>query len=581
MEGVTFSKLVSELAERLSGARVEKVRRVGENALALKVCRQWLVISADPRRPFLLFGGKPEGDEVVSDRFTLLVQKHLRNARLRVLQSPRFERFVFLHFAAWPEESYSAEPVERTLAAVLFGGAANLYLLDENCRIIERLASRGGDANRPGETFQPPSPRQKKDPRTLSREDFLALVRAAPSLTDILAREVDGLGTLYAAEVEARWRENRGESGPLGVEAAYEAFLSVVDDLFNKPARGLIYSPVALDRLVPGEIRVSEVKLSLIPLRQCAAMVVTRFGSVVEAVASYYRLVEEVEAFHRRRATALANIVHQIEKKHALLDRLQEDLRALGDHEQWRRWGELLLASAATAVRTGTGFRVVNFYDPDQVWIDIPARATQSPQQAAESYFTRYRKAKRGRQMIEHQQAKVRAEIDRLERIRQALAAATTWRDVQMVTEQLGETPPAIPRSPARPRSPRIPGVRRFLSSDGYEILVGRSAEDNEQLTFKLAGPHDLWLHAADYPGSHVIVRKRKGEQIPARTLVEAAQVAAYFSQARGSTRVVVYYTERKFVSKIPRAAPGRVRLADVKSLVVEPQLGDVRRQDE
>ncbi|HXF03860.1 MAG TPA: NFACT family protein [Blastocatellia bacterium] len=580
MDGVIFVKLVSELADRLCGRRVEKVRRVADNVVALKINRDWLILSCEPQRPYLSLGRKPEAEEVVSDRFGLLLQKHLQSARLRTIESPGYDRVAFLRFTVWLEESTHTEPIERTLAAVLIGRLANLYLLDERGCIIERLADRGNASNRAGELFHAPPSRGKKDPRSLSQQEFVALVAEGESLAEVLAREIDGFGSLFAAEVEARLREIQNGETPDPV-LAYRAFHSVVDDLFNKPTAGLIYSPFPLEAMRPGDLQPSDLKLSPIPLRQCAGMIETRYDSLVEAAAVYYRLVAEIEQFHRQKARALAEIKEQIEKKQKLIHRLEADLQALGDEQQWKMWGDLLLANAATAVRTNHGFRVVNYYDPDGVEIEIPADVGQTPQQAATAYFARYRKAKRGRQMISDQQARALAEIEQLEQRRQAVSSARTVDDLLNVVGRADGRPSLTRRDRSEKRTRRIPGVRRFLSSDGYEILVGKSAEDNERMTFKIAGPHDLWLHAADYAGSHVIVRKRKGETVPPQTLLEAAQLAAYFSQARDSGKVVVHYTERKFVSKIPRATPGLVRLADHKSLVVEPKIENVRRMDE
>ena len=115
--------------------------------------------------------------------------------------------------------------------------------------------------------------------------------------------------------------------------------------------------------------------------------------------------------------------------------------------------------------------------------------------------------------------------------------------------------------------------MRRYRSSDGYEILVGRAARDNDRLTFRLARSSDTWMHAADYPGSHVVVRARsRDEQIPHRTIVEAARLAAHFSQAGKDSRVAVNYTQRKFVSKPRGAAPGLVYLSSFRTLMVEPR---------
>ena len=123
----------------------------------------------------------------------------------------------------------------------------------------------------------------------------------------------------------------------------------------------------------------------------------------------------------------------------------------------------------------------------------------------------------------------------------------------------------------------RVPGARRYVSSDGFDILVGRTAKDNDHLTFKIAQPNDVWLHAADYGGSHVVVRNSTRKEIPHRTLVEAAQLAAYFSQAKKNPKADVHYTERKFVAKIKGAKPGLVRLQRFKTVTVTPKEADTR----
>ncbi|MEQ1924305.1 MAG: NFACT RNA binding domain-containing protein, partial [Pyrinomonadaceae bacterium] len=116
-------------------------------------------------------------------------------------------------------------------------------------------------------------------------------------------------------------------------------------------------------------------------------------------------------------------------------------------------------------------------------------------------------------------------------------------------------------------------GARRFISTDGFEILVGKKAADNDHLTFRVARSLDTWLHAADYPGSHVVIRNAGRKEIPNRTLTEAAQLAAFYSDARGQTKAAVNYTLKKFVNKPKRSAPGLVSLASHKTILVEPQV--------
>ena len=127
--------------------------------------------------------------------------------------------------------------------------------------------------------------------------------------------------------------------------------------------------------------------------------------------------------------------------------------------------------------------------------------------------------------------------------------------------------------------SPNSKGARRFLSSDGLMILVGKRAADNDFLTFRIARSLDLWLHAADYPGSHVVVRSpARNFVMPNRTLTEAAQLAAFYSDAREQPKAAVRYTQKKFVNKPKRAAPGLVSLASFKTILVEPKIGDVKQ---
>src|SRR5204863_9962760 len=116
-------------------------------------------------------------------------------------------------------------------------------------------------------------------------------------------------------------------------------------------------------------------------------------------------------------------------------------------------------------------------------------------------------------------------------------------------------------------------GARSFASSDGFEILVGKKAKDNDFLTFRIAKSLDTWMHAADYPGSHVVIRNPNRKEIPHRTLLEAAQLAAFYSQGKSQPKAAVNYTQKKFVNKPKGAAPGLVRLASFKTILVVPKI--------
>jgi predicted ribosome quality control (RQC) complex YloA/Tae2 family protein len=252
------------------------------------------------------------------------------------------------------------------------------------------------------------------------------------------------------------------------------------------------------------------------------------------------------------------------------------DLASHGDAEEHKRVGDLLLANIGTAERRGRTLLVTDYYAEGAPRIELEIDENSTLPEEAQRRFARYGKAKRAAQEITRRLGELESELERLNAQLSEIERIIAERDQQALEafghdeKRAGGRGAAIERS----KSPdSIAGVRRYRSSDGYEILVGRGARDNDHLTFRLARPHDLWLHAADYPGSHVVVRNpARNTDIPHRTIIEAAQLAAQFSQARANAKVDVHYTQRKFLSKPKGAAPGLVRMSSFRSLAVEPR---------
>jgi predicted ribosome quality control (RQC) complex YloA/Tae2 family protein len=320
--------------------------------------------------------------------------------------------------------------------------------------------------------------------------------------------------------------------------------------------------------------------------------------SLSAAADAHYRALEQTRAFDARAAAERARLRALLEKQRKLRRNLEKDLAAHGDAAEHKRVGDLLLANIATAVRHGARVSVTDYFAPDAPTVELEIDEHASLQEEAARRFARYTKAKRAAQETAARLAELNTELAALEHRQQELERIIADRDADAL-EAFAETARGAARgtraSVTRRRgggdnsggaahdgrrtkaqikaAESVGGARRYRSSDGYEILVGRAAKDNDQLTFKVARAHDLWLHAADYPGSHVIVRNpARGEDVPHRTIIEAAQLAAHFSQAKRDAKVSVHYTPRKFLSKPKGAAPGLVRMSSFRSLLVEPR---------
>lgn len=290
---------------------------------------------------------------------------------------------------------------------------------------------------------------------------------------------------------------------------------------------------------------------------------------------AYYSALDAAREFDSKARPLRARLTKSIRQQSKLRTHLHEDRARHGDPEAHKRTGDLLLANIATAVRAGDKVYVTDYYAEGSPTIELEIDENRSLQEEAALRFRQYTKAKRAREEIAERLQQIDRETTRLERRLQQLDEIIYARD-QAALDSFEKPPPTPKAAPKRAsRKPeKLAGVRRYLSTDGYEILVGRAARDNDNLTFRIAQPNDLWMHAGDYPGSHVVVRNPTRKEIPQRTIIEAAQLAGRFSQASDDAKVVIHYTERKFLSKPKGASAGLVRLSRFRSITVAPKEG-------
>ena len=299
-------------------------------------------------------------------------------------------------------------------------------------------------------------------------------------------------------------------------------------------------------------------------------------GSPSEAADAYYSSLDKTREFESRANAIRSRLVKSLRQKQKLKAHLQQDLAGHGDPDEHKRIGDLLLANLSTAQRSGNKVVIADYYTDGAPAMEIETDENVSLQDEAARRFRQYGKAKRAREEIAERMVQLDREIAQLERqVDEILKIITAKDETALALLVAAKAPPKIPAKEKRAQQEtKLPGVRRYLSTDGYEILVGRGARDNDHLTFKIAQPNDLWLHAGDYPGSHVVIRNPTRKEVPHRTIIEAAQLAGKFSQASEDSKVVIHYTHRKFISKPKGAAPGLVRLQRFRSITVEPKEG-------
>jgi predicted ribosome quality control (RQC) complex YloA/Tae2 family protein len=297
-------------------------------------------------------------------------------------------------------------------------------------------------------------------------------------------------------------------------------------------------------------------------------------------------------AFRNLQQSLTSKVQASLNKKNRLMEHLRSDLRRFQEFEIYKKYADLLYAQGEKSAQGQSQRRVVDLFDPNQSEIDIPLSPQLSVIRNANRYSKLYQKANRSRPLIGRRMKELGGEIALLESKLKRLVSAKDMNDLEQAAEARNQQSPLYiqrgssmelgsakgPGTSARPPdSYRILErkiARSFISSDGLKILVGKSSKDNDVLTLKIAKGDDFWFHVAGYGGSHVVLKNpEKLVKPPSPSLLEAAQLAAYFSQARNAPKVEVHYTQKKFVSKPKGAKPGLVRLKDFKSISVRPHL--------
>jgi predicted ribosome quality control (RQC) complex YloA/Tae2 family protein len=287
-----------------------------------------------------------------------------------------------------------------------------------------------------------------------------------------------------------------------------------------------------------------------------------------EALDVYYQQLESDRLFTQQAKSAQQKVKKEIAKREKLITKLNEDLDNHGDADSWKRLGDLLLSNLANAVRIDDTVLVVDYFDDETPTIEIEVDRNLSLPAASEKFFKRYTKARNAKEELTKRLESIDIEIQKLKNEQAELESA-------ILEKNLGTfAPKEIAVANSKKKEPEtLKYARKFVSTEGYEILVGKAAKDNDFLTFRVAKSFDLWLHAADYTGSHVIVRNPNKGEIPNQTLIEAARFAAFYSQAREQPKVAVHYTQKKFVNKPKGAVAGLASLSSFKTILVEPKI--------
>ncbi len=462
----------------------------------------------------------------------------------------------------------------RALVLELMGKASNLLLLDERGHVLRFARGHHGEFRRPeeGARYEPPPALGWPGIAALEERRFRdALAAAAPGepLGARLAAFLPGFSLPLAREIEHRARVG---------EDPWEALADLRARLTGPRGGAILYAPAPPDSL-PESFPLTPRNLFafVIPLSHAAelASVPAPGASQAEeaATACHIRHME----YAALRGALAAQVRRESRRTTDLAATLETEQRgAEASARDDRRRGELILAGLQAARREGDQVRVTDHYDSSGGEVSIPVEPRLSLQDNAQRYFKAARRADRARTLIPPRLERLRRTRATLEGALAGIEAATGLADLEALERRLQEQGLVqafrVPQRPDVDRRHTYVPVRRFITSDGFAVLVGRTAAENDHLTFSVAAPHDLWLHAAGWSGAHVVVRNpRRLAELPETAVREAATLAAWFSKGKGQGQLDVHVAWRRHVRKGRGMSPGMVMLRRHRTVRVAP----------
>ena len=570
-DSLALRLVIHELRDTILNGTIRHVEQLNPHTITIKVSRggenEFLLISAhstDARTH--LISSRPNGQK--RSHFADFLVTHINRGEITAIEQVGLDRV--LKISIQPKSDDPLEQVPKALIAEFMGKHSNIILINEGTgAILESIKHIDETMSRyrevlPGVTYTPPPQEDKLHPLTLEYEQFISLVEPQSEINwRMLFKHIDGLSPPLAKEILAR----SGDSpAPERLWEAYQQVIASFDPAHSTPQVLINVGEASLPQYEV--VAVSPMKLCHLPHTD-----IRPFDTMNEALNDYYDTLALKEAVRSERH-ALNQV---LDKMMATIDRkitaLNRDLATAEKAEDYRIKGELLKAHLHLVSRGETVVEVQNYYHPELSTIQIELDPELSPSDNAQQYFKRYKKATRGRSIIIQLIASNEAEQMVFLNYVEEVEAAATLEELYAIREELIKRGWIKDKKQKRQNQSETTGAfRKYTSPQGFQIYVGRNSKENDLLLREIATSRDMWLHAKQIHGSHVIIRNPENKpSIPMPTLLQAAQIAASNSKARHASYVPVDYTWARYVSKRKGNVAGFVHYTREKTLYVEP----------
>lgn len=570
---VTHS-VVAELNTLLLGGKIDKVYQPENDEIILSVRTlkgsYRLLLSASASNPRVHLTEISRENPMVPPMLCMLMRKHLQGSKIIKITQIDFDRIIRIDTESRNE---LGDLCVKSLITEIMGRHSNIILIDENGKIMDSAKHVDFTVSAvrqilPGLIYEAPPPQDKVSPDNFSILDILSQLDNSPEdtlLDKFLLSTFTGMSPLLAREIVYRFTGNtkvcKGEVDTASFLTSAQGFL---EDICNNK-----YEPT----LVTNHDDKKPFAFSCVRLAQYQdGEILEAFSSVSKVIDSYYEKRSQREHINQRANALLKLVKNNIERCEKKLALHNDNLEKSKNREKYKIYGDLLTANLYRLTQGMKEIEVENYYIETLDTVKIPLKEDLSPSRNAQRYYKLYSKAKMTEKHALNQAKEAETELFYLESVLSSLEKAESIVELAEIRDELADEGYVSQINSKQKKQQKKSSPLKFISSDGFEILVGRNNKQNDELTIKMAYSTDIWLHTKVIPGSHTIIRTLGGQNVPDSTILEAAQIAAYYSKAQNSSKVPVDYTFVKNVKKPNGAKPGMVIYDHYNTVYVEPK---------
>lgn len=573
LDSLTIQALIEELAPVIVGGKIDKVQQPARDMLLLSIRgaggNHKLAISGGVGSARLHITRESFENPQSPPMFCMLMRKHIVGARITALYQPEFERMAVIELDAFDDMGF---PEKKKLIIEMLGRGTNIILVSGDGHIIDCLRRVDAEMNPvrqvlPGLIYRLP-PKQEKTPFFESgAEERRSMLQSASG--DLVAdrwitNSFSGVSPTLAREMCVR---ATGDASPCLGALTQEQKKDIEDVMqaFCDSAAAKEFTPCMIT--VDGRPK----EFSCVNLSQFGRTGETViFDGFSELLDAFYTKRDKADDIRRRAQSLNKSVKNAHDRVKRKLELQRSDLKKTDSREEKRKYGDLITANIYRLKKGMTEFETEDYYEEDCPTIRIALDPQKTPQQNAAAFYKEYNKAKSARMHLTELIVSAERDLDYLQSVLDEIARAENENDLAEIRRELTETGYLRRQKTNHKERTQEQKPLSFRSSAGLEILVGRNNAQNDRLTTRTARKTDVWFHTQKIHGSHVILRT-EGEDPDTQSLMEAAMLAAFYSQGRESGKVPVDFTLVRYVKKPSGSLPGKVIYTDYNTVIVQP----------